>query len=244
MGWFGKKLVLDDWEIKDEDFLTDSLDDYDEPHLKAILLEARGVIPEKYYDQVFIGGGFASHLAGITTEHSDVDIFCLTENAFDEISNLIKGEKNPERFQAPTLPGISRPIEVESRAYGKVLKFVCNGIQYDLVDSALRIDVEPDKTPGILNLLKIFDINWCMVAIDLAANTITCHKDALLCNPKMNVGAFGRGFDGAIRRMHIYAKRLRKAYDEKEVQATAVILNHMLKEGSEKEARTRNGFSY
>lgn len=238
MGWFSKKkslkLELEKWDVQDKDFITDSLYDYDSPYLKSILLDVREMIPGKYYDQVFVGGGFASHLAGITNEHNDVDIFCVTESAFEAVSKLIINDKDPDRFQQATLGSNTTPLAVMERGYGRILKFASNGVKYDLVDATLQINIEPDRTPSILNLLRAFDLNWSMVAIDLAGNTITCHRESLSDKPRINPARLDVILNGIVDRVARYRDRLTKTPDKDECAAVLIILNRMLKEQKER----------
>jgi hypothetical protein len=238
MGWFSKKPELEEWKIKEEDFLVDSLDDYNDPHFKLILSDVLDMVPKALRNRVFLGGGFTSHLAGITTSHDDVDLFCTTDIAFNEMSALIKGsdEFTPQHGEDV--------VEVQSRGYGRILKFVHNNTKYDLVDSTALLNehfnlekvMYPPTVPDIIDLMNIFDLNWSMSAVHLGDNTLICHVEALSSKPRVNPERVNPEkihtcLEGTIDRVVKYASRLKKTPDDNECKALDTILKYMLKEG-------------
>jgi len=204
--WNTKKTKYPEWEIKPEDFLSDDLDNYNDPHLRMLLSEAEALIPEKWRDEIFICGGFACHLAGITTEHGDIDFFCVTEEAFTALTPLIQdnGEVTDRCDKREFL-------DVTSKAYGQVVKFKYRGFTYDLVDLSERIGkIAGRKKNTIEHALMEFDINWSMAGIHLGERKLYVHPDALLETPRVNPTRAEIFLEGTRGRLTKYADRLRR----------------------------------
>lgn len=204
MGLFAKKQrVFSPWSLEDKDFISDSLNNYD-PHLVSIMMEVTEFIPEKLRDQVFVGGGFPAHLAGITIEHNDIDLFCMTHEAFYALMSLVHNDPRvTDRMDK------REALDVQTRAYGKVIKFKDgNGYKIDLVDFHDRA-----QGPTIMDCMREFDINWSMAAIDLVKQEITIHREALSSVPRINPARADIYIQGTIMRIPKYRDRLRKEPD-------------------------------
>lgn len=200
MGWFKRNAhEYPEWDIREEDFLVDSIDNYmRDPHLLVVLTEASRLIHPEWRDQVFIGGGFAAQMAGITREHHDCDIFCMTEEAFAALTPLIQDNKEV------TDRGDERKfLDVNTAAYGRVVKFKFRGLKFDLVDLSERTQ---DRT--IIGMLKEFDINWSMVGISLQDKAVVLHKEALSVKPRINPSRADIFLEGTRDRIKKYRDRL------------------------------------
>ena len=226
------KLPDPEWYPKVDAFIGDDLKNYPNPHLESLLVDVKEIIPDKLYNQVFVAGGFASYLAGITNTHKDVDLFCVTEESFVFLYNFIV-QDNPD-FTIRKLP-----IDSPCAFYQKVLKFTYQNIDYDLVDSSSFIEArQPVSIPyddgtgldsryNLCLLLKMFDLNWAMAGINLLNDTIVCHPDALLTKPLMNTKDSPRVNASNITRVEKYVSRLARKVDVEATQRVITALGFM-----------------
>lgn len=198
MGWFKNLFVAKpedhtlDWKMQpfsEEDFLVDALENYTDPHLNMILGFVREIVPKKLRDRVYVGGGFACHLAGVTRSHDDIDIFC-TQKTFVLVKNFIVDNRIAFR--------------VLDSDKDTIFKFEYEGFEFDLVDSS-AILIE-----SVQKLIELFDFNWSMVAIDLECEVIVCHKDALSTIPQVNSARIDDRIEDTIQRLEKYKDRLTK----------------------------------
>lgn len=226
------KLPDPNWGVEIDEFMVDDLKNYPNPHLQSLLVDVREIIPDKLYDQVFIAGGFASYLAGITNTHGDVDLFCVTEESFLFLYNLIVQD-------TPNFIVRALPIDNIGAFYQKVLKFTYQNINYDLIDSSSFLTHKKAMSPqhagymainarhSLCHLLKMFDINWAMAGINLVNDTIVCHPCALMTKPFMNVQHSPRLNASNIPRVEKYASRLVREVDVAATKAVVTALGFM-----------------
>lgn len=212
------------WGVELDEFMSDDLKNYSNAHLQSLLIDVKEIIPEKFYNQVFIAGGFASYLAGITNEHTDVDLFCVTQEAFVPLSDLIN--QNSQDFTVRALPR-----DHPSAFYHKVLKFTYQNINYDLIDSSPFMPWGPGSPApawdSLRSLLQLFDLNWAMAGINLLDNTIVCHPSALLTKPLINTVHAERVNATNISRVKKYASRLVREVDAEATQRVITALGFM-----------------
>jgi hypothetical protein len=197
-------------KFEDEDFVEEPLENYGSSGGSVLLSIAEDLIPQTLRKKVFVAGGFASYFAGITKEYGDIDLFCLDENAFDTIAERIQGDP-----LCVAQHGDDNPTTVESRGYGRILKFRYEGIKFDLVDSSAKPiqDPETGKThienpENIRDLLSLFDFNWAMTGIDFARSVVVCHTGAFMNEPQANTGRIDICLEGTIDRIEKYKDRL------------------------------------
>lgn len=218
-----------------EDFIEESLDDYETNDTSVLLSIAKDLIPEKHYDKVFVAGGFASYFAGITNEYNDIDLFCLNGRVFDLIADRIKhGSEFTVRF------GDGRPVEIESRGYGRILKFIYEGIKFDLVDSYIQPiqdlssgQVTLRNLEDIRDLLSVFDFNWTMTGIDFANHVVVCHTGVFSSVPQVNGSRIDVCLEGTIDRIVKYRNRLIRQPD----MAAYELILEKLKERLQKQQK-------
>lgn len=187
MGWFGKKTPdLPPWTPSHE-FVIEPLGDYLDPYTGSVLLELKEMISPPDREHIFIAGGFAAHIAGITNTSQDVDLFCLDQSVFERVSKILPGEI------------------VNRRGYGTVIQFAHNCIMYDLIDTSKRT-----KAPSFDGLIRGFDINWCMAAIDFGGDRIAFLKEALSGTPFLNLAPMMDNISAeeTIIRLEKYKERL------------------------------------
>jgi len=222
--WFKKQKQMPDlptlpaWHNRGQGYVSIPLEDCANIHLRSLLLDVREIIPEKVLSEVFIAGGFASHLAGVTDHYTDIDLFCLTKDAFEAIERLVHkaNRKVPTTFQAidgkvnkDGLPDI--PI-LERYSY-RLAKCLYKGCLYDLVDYSNRISIS--TSPDMKSLLNTFDFSWGMAGIDLSNNTLTYHHAATLPYPFINVSRVEEFPQGTYERLKEYNDRLVLEPDQK-----------------------------
>jgi len=183
------------WRVLGQDFESDDLDSYLSGHTRLVVDEIRAMLPRDLFSHLFIAGGFAAHVAGITTSHGDVDIFCTQDNVF-------------ARAKTYLLKHGCVVIEEVDTGYSKAVKLDLNGIGYHLVD-ATNVSASHDIT----ELLTRFDLNWCMAGINLYHDSIYVHKDSLLTVPKVNINFVHDNPDNLIRRLGKYRDRLKRTPD-------------------------------
>jgi len=184
------------WQVSSGDFHSDDLDGYLSGHLELVVDEVRSIISgEASQSHLFIAGGFAAHVAGITTSHDDVDIFCTQDNlfAFAKARFLMRG---------------STIVEEQNTGYSKAVKLDLNGLRYHLVDA-----INMSSSYNINLLLSRFDLSWCMAGINLRHNTINVHKDALSTTPRVSSDIIYDNPDNMIRRLEKYRDRLKRDPD-------------------------------
>ena len=183
------------WRAMSQDFESDDLDSYLSGHTELVVDEIRAMLPSDLFSHLFIAGGFAAHVAGITTSHGDVDLFCTQDNVFT-------------RAKTHLLKHGCVIIEEVDTGYSKAVKLDLNGISYHLVD-ATNVSASHD----VSQLLSRFDLNWCMAGINLGHVRIHVHKDALLTVPKVNINFVHDNPDNLIRRLGKYRDRLKRTPD-------------------------------
>lgn len=214
MGLFGRrKAEFPPWELRSEDFLADSLDNYTDPHLRSVLFELDDIIPDKWRHYVYVAGGFAAHLAGITREHSDIDIFCVTEEAFTALTPVVHNNK-----EVTDRRDTREFLDVQSGACAKVVKFKFRDFKFDLVDFHDRC-----VRPSVVGVLQGFDINWSMAGIDFYKNELVIHKEALSTTPKVSPERAEIYLQGTEARLPKYRDRLCREPDSQEVDRLIAI---------------------
>lgn len=210
--------ILPPWAFREIDCLEDTLDHYD-PFLVSLLKEVKELIPREFRRHVFIGGGFAAHLAGITKEHGDIDLFVHDETIFQQlVDRVVKKKDVTDRKHERTLD------LVDSRGYGVVLKCIYKDLKFDLVNAH---DYMHDCTA--ISLMRTFDINWAMAIISLRDDTVMVHKDALSSKPMVNPDRVEVCLEGTRDRLDKYATRLRRAPDFDEVERLQAIIDARIK---------------
>jgi len=225
--WFKKQKQMPDqptlpaWHIWGKGYVSVPIEECANIHLRSLLLDVREVIPEEVLGEVFIAGGFASHLAGITDHHTDIDLFCLTKDAFMAIDRLVDkaNRKDPTTFQAMDgkvdkngLP----EIPILERYSSKLAKCLYKGCAYDLVDYSNRMSVL--TAPDMKGLLNTFDFSWGMAGVDLNNNTLTYHETATLPYPFLNVSRAEEFPLGTSERLKKYSDRLVLEPDQKKLK--------------------------
>lgn len=201
------------WHFADQDCLEDKLDNYD-PHLVSLLSEVKELIPREFYRNVFIGGGFAAHIAGITNEHGDIDLFVNDEMVFQQLTDRIVKKKDVT----------DRRHERDSHGYVVVLKCIYKDLKFDLVDAH-----EYMHECLAVSLMQTFDINWSMAVVDLHNETVIVHKDALSTTPIVNPNRVEVCPEGTRDRLDKYANRLRREPDRDEVKRLQAIIDARIK---------------
>ena len=192
--WRKKRESLPVWTVRKEDFLEDDLSNYPDLNLNLILDDIREIIPRELYGRAFIAGGFPAHLAGITKDHTDVDIFCMTSEAYDEVESAF--------LKRATGKGTS-----EKSSYGTSRKVSHEGIDYHIVDMSATI-----STSDIRLMLMKFDINWSMAGINLRTNKLHIHEEALSVDPLVNIDTHIT-LETTPERIKRYGARLRRQCD-------------------------------
>lgn len=203
-----------EWKVKREDFLSDSLEGYADPHLGAIYLEMLRLIPEGWRGNVVMAGGFAAHIAGITKMHKDIDLFCDHPYVFDTMF---------ERYeQDPTITQLADLLDREN--YGRLAKFEKDGQKFDLVDVYPAVyptlpgptGEETEKYPDldVIDVLSSFDINWAMAGITTTEDEprIFIHPEALSGDVRVNVNCV-KVLEGTQARIEKYMERLVRHVD-------------------------------
>ncbi len=221
-----------DWGVEVSQFITDDLKNYPNAHLQSLLIDVKEIIPDELYNQIFIAGGFASYLAGVTNAHTDIDLFCITADAFNLLHNLIITDTKNFIIRA-------LPIEDIRPFYHKVLKFTYQNIDYDLVDSSKWLSHKNVFARGknvssptqarldLCSLLSTFDLNWAMVGISLSDDIIVCHPSAFLTKPFINTTLSYRVNATNAPRVEKYASRLVRKVDVKATQIVVTALGFM-----------------
>lgn len=230
MAWYkigGKKRSTNDypkWEVKFDDFMTDDLAPYLNPHFEARLNVVRELVPAEHFDSVFVCGGLAANVAGITKEHGDIDLFVVDPKVFSKLAGVIKdNEEVVDRM------GKREALDVQTVAYGKVLKFKFDDWKIDLVNFHDRI-----TEPTLIGVLMGFDINWSMAGINLGGNLITIHKDALSATPMVSQERADIYLEGTLARIGKYRDRLVKTPDVDECDHLIAVTQNRLHMDQEK----------
>jgi len=215
MSWFETKkgdVDLPAWDIRTEDFVQTPLESFKDPHLQSLLIDIREIIPEELRPLIYVAGGFASNLTGITTKHSDIDLFCVSKAVFNEQLKIIQdgcGILTGSRFR--DRDGGTNLKLTENRGYGQILKFRYEGFIYDLVDASKA--VKGLHTP--IGVLKSFDLNWSMAAIDLTRDVVFHHPEAFSNKPKINPTCVDMHIGSTRDRLDKYYERLAKTPNHK-----------------------------
>lgn len=193
MAWWNrkKKETPPNWKMSPftfDDFLVDSLDNYTDLHFNMVLSYVRDIIPQELRNDVFVAGGFACCFAGVTKQYEDIDLFCTTSKAFDAMVDIV------------------RHYELKIKT-DYVYSFIHEGFKFDLVNTC------EEQSPGVNELLTLFDLNWSMVGIDLAQNIITCHDTTLSTIPQVNPSRIDICLEKTIKRITKYKDRLVRTPD-------------------------------
>ncbi len=187
------------WSPNATKILSDDLEGYLNPHTGASLLDVMNFIPDKFHQHIFLAGGFAACVAGITKEYRDVDIFCDSKEIFDKLFQLLQDDTDV----------IINGTIVETSEYGRLFKFEVDGQKFDLVD----VTPMTGNNIDVYELLLSFDVNWCMAAITLTQpQKIWIHPDALLGEVKVNINRV-KYLTGTELRIDKYSKRLVRNVD-------------------------------
>lgn len=207
MSWLKKQYTSDlpAWDVKTEDFVETPLENYKDPHLQSLLIDVREIIPERFRSLICVAGGFASNLTGITVAHGDIDLFCLTKEVFDEQLKIIRkgcGTLTGSRFRDRN--GGTDLKLIDNRSYGKILKFKYEGFDYDLVDASILVQSQRSS----IGVLRSFDLNWSMAAINLARDVAIHHPEAYSNEPKINPKCVDMHIGSTINRLDKYSERL------------------------------------
>jgi hypothetical protein len=218
------QLTLPDWYINPDDFIYDDLADYIDPHVAAILSDVEVLIPEKYFDKVFVAGGFAACTAGVTKTHNDVDIFCNEKGVFNILFQMLE-----DNLAVTANSGI-----IDNDRYGRLFKFTFNEQKFDLVD----ITTITGSNCDVRGLLMSFDINWAMAAIILRTKQIWIHPEALSEDIKINTSNI-KHFDGSNKRIQKYSERLVRPVNKPLVKKTRKILHQMLQKKLAREKKEK-----
>tara|TARA_R110002096_G_scaffold356726_1_gene549967 strand:- start:405 stop:1097 length:693 start_codon:yes stop_codon:yes gene_type:complete len=184
-----------EWRALALDFESDDLDSYLSGHSRLVIDEVRSIIPEPSFSHLFIAGGFAANVAGITTIHDDVDVFCTQDNMFKYAKSCF-------------LKHGCAIVEEQNTHYSNSVKLDLNGLKYHLVDA-----VNMSSSHNIEELVCRFDFNWCMAGINLRQGSIHIHTDALSTTPKVNRDITYDNPDNMIRRLEKYRDRLKRTPD-------------------------------
>lgn len=213
-----------EWKVDAEDFFFDDLHHYMDPYFAEVLDEVDALVPVSHRGNAFVCGGFAAHMAGITTESGDVDIFVVQQETFDYLAARIKDNRD-----VTDRCGGRDKLDLVTSPYGKVLKFRYGDFRFDLVNYTDRI-----KTPTLLGTLMEFDINWAMAGIDIKDQKIIIHKEALSPRLRVNPERADIYLEGTLHRIPKYQARLRKEPDPHECQAIVEITKRRIKKREKK----------
>lgn len=110
---------------------------------------------------VFICGGFASYIAGLTVGYGDIDYFCTSRSAFCDIVNL---------------------LDRKEKITNDIIKGEYKNILVNVIYNSNAIMVE--------DFLDGFDITWSRVAIDFSDRTIVIHPLATDKRPVFDSNCF------------------------------------------------------
>ena len=229
MGWFKRTSTLDLFSplsMTEEDFVEFPVKDMPNTHLASLVTEVKELISTELQTQVFIAGGFASHLAGVTTDHEDIDVFCVTEQAFLQVGFAImhmidRGVdiKPQPGFEVDTVPA---GIAIHTRGEGQISKLTYKGLKFDLVNVSKRVG----EDTSILGLLRLFDFNWVTVAIDMKRDMIVAHTNASSDMAMPNTNRTNAEAELTIERLKRYKDRLVKPVNKKVYKQLLVWLKN------------------
>ncbi len=212
-----------EWYPKREAFLSDDLEGYPDPHTWTILMDIKKLVPSMYHSHIYVAGGFAAFVAGITKEYRDIDLFCDSPEIFDILYRIY--------FDDPTIEQVAGLVDREN--YGRLWKFQKDGQGFDLVDIHPMVDLGPDQmTLRVTDVLSSFDINWAMAAITLVDNPkIYIHPEALSGDVRVNLKNV-KVLQGTMKRIEKYMERLvrpvNKPYADQMIKALGVHLTNDL----------------
>ena len=211
------------WDIPFEDYSIKSVKPHLDPHFRSILQAAQDVV-YPFQDKIRIAGGFAANLAGITTYHNDVDIFCSLEHVWKYLHPINQKREIAEEYE--DIESVS-PIRV---------KFTYRNIKFDLVDFSSKLAKESDSR----YLLKCFDLNWSMSSIELPMSgniehaSIMTHPAAFSRFPILNT-AMTISAALTLKRLETYQSRLVATPDLEECKQLAEYLGKMVERQHEME---------
>ncbi len=199
------KTIKPDWTWKAQatEFLADELEGYLNPHTGTSLMDIEDLIPSRYHKHIFLAGGFAACVAGITKEYRDVDIFCDSVSTFDKLLDVLQSN-----------PRVITVVDVVTHdGYGRLFKFKVDEQKFDLIDVTPETGDESD----VIDILMSFDVNWCMAAIALdKIRKIWVHPEAFSETPRVNLDRI-KFFEGTQLRLKKYSERLVRNVDAKYV---------------------------
>lgn len=182
------------------------------------VLESLRITLKGYHDVAFPAGGFAACCLGTTDSYafSDIDVFCANPDTYYELREYEADncmEIQPERrtkFPMRTIMLRGEPLEID-------LVNITNNPQY------FEIDIPEDGIITVEAVLKIFDLSWAMVGIDLVTNEIVFHELATKPVPYINTK---RADVSTADRIMKYRDRFTRITQETEI-ATREILAHL-----------------
>ena len=215
MGLFSKKKKRQyqtvNWDLSDDDYIIEDIDQYLDPHFESILQAAQEVIGP-HATQTRIAGGFAANLAGITKEHDDVDIFCGLNQTWKMLHPANNEAIIDECFEVQEIEG----------SYGRSVKFKYKHISFHLVDFSKLLSFGNSR-----HLFRHFDLNWAMASICFSsADTLIIHPEARSTIPKLNelkkIVA-----QSTLPRLMKYIQRLETIPDKEECEILAKYLRHL-----------------
>ncbi len=125
------------------DYVTSKLDEQDLDRYNNVIPHLTQGID---LETVFVCGGYAVFLAGLTTAYGDIDFFCTSKFTFDELIKRLhtKTDKSPT-----------------------VVAGSCQGYSVNIVHCVDATSAE--------DILDSFDMTWCRAAIDLEERSIILH---------------------------------------------------------------------
>ena len=230
--------------MQDEKFIRFPVADMRDPNVKSLLRHIWEIVPTNLYKEVFPAGGFVSHLAGVTKSHDDIDLFCLTDNAFDQMVKRYQ-QLLDRGFDIKPQEGFATDhdenlVAIHVRGKGsKIIKFIFNGVNIDVVSAAERLGADNDSVTG---LLRLFDWNWSMAALDLESDEIVAHIAAGSNIPQGNRSRMDENIDLARQRLRKYTERLVKLADNTKIHQTVGWLDKREKKLKEQEQREREWY--
>ena len=209
MAWFRKavsSMINITWTPRQAEFQRLEDSKFPDAHVRSYLVEVRDFIPEDYHEKVFLCGGFGASFVGLTEDFGDIDIFCNSKKAFDELLALLQRDSENEQVAAM----VDRPD------YGRLWKFKRAGQRFDLVE----VSPMAGDNVNIPAILASFDISWCMAGVSLGEITEAWfHPDAFSDEVKV-CGDNVKHIDATQTRVKKYADRVKSA---NHVHATTVI---------------------
>jgi hypothetical protein len=171
MGLFTKRLAkmlnpdretyLADYSKRCDQCVVKQLDESVPVSTRFIIDDLQDLL-EGLEDQAFIAGGFAAYIAGLSNTYGDIDVFCMTREAYTELLG-----------------------RVDKRVVTKLANMVVKCLHRNL-DIDIICAFEDNQNADPEDLFPMFDLNWCMCAIDIGTMQVVHHPDAELVIPRGN----------------------------------------------------------